>query len=328
MGSGQLRVLFVTGMHPTPARPRQGIIVIRQAEALRKRGHCVDFCELGTGGPLRYLRARSSVRATAERLNPEVVHIHFGYGGLAVPSLNMPVVTSFYGDDLNGTWTPRGLTWASRAGILASQFAAFRSKRCIVVSDGLRQRLWSKGVRHRTSVIPDAVDTELFRPMSRDAARRRFGLGLEEVIVLFPHDVTQATKRLGLAEAAIRELRSLGTPAHLWVVNDVDPRDMPWVYAAADVMIVTSAREGGPSSVKECLACGVPVVTVPVGDTEIIRLVDAAIMTDPEALALANGLRSFLNRRSGERTSLLPRRYWLDSAIDELENVYRSVLGT
>src|SRR5579859_2591560 len=229
MGSGQLRVLFVTGMHPTPARPRQGIIVIRQAEALRKRGHCVDFCELGTGGPLRYLRARSSVRATAERLNPEVVHIHFGYGGLAVPSLNMPVVTSFYGDDLNGTWTPRGLTWASRAGILASQFAAFRSKRCIVVSDGLRQRLWSKGVRHRTSVIPDAVDTELFRPMSRDAARRRFGLGLEEVIVLFPHDVTQATKRLGLAEAAIRELRSLGTPAHLWVVNDVDPRDMPWV---------------------------------------------------------------------------------------------------
>lgn len=78
---------------------------------------------------------------------------------------------------------------------------------------------------------------------------------------------------------------------------------------------------------KECLSCGVPVVTVPVGDLEIVRLVqNGAVITRPDAVALASGLRVALERRTDERTNLLPSRYRLDSAIEELEGVYRSVL--
>src|SRR5260370_1321337 len=159
-----MRVLFVTSMHPSPADPRRGVIVARLADALRALGHVVEFFSLGHGGgALRYLRARARVAAAVQRYAPDVVHVHFGYSGLAVPALDVPVVTSFYGDDLNGTWAPRGgTTWTSKIGVLISQLTARRSAACIVASRALRDKLWSGATRQQTVVVRDAVDPELF----------------------------------------------------------------------------------------------------------------------------------------------------------------------
>src|SRR2546430_1150755 len=138
-----MRILFVTSMHPTPANPQRGIIVARVAEALRALGHQVELFPLGhEGGPLRYVRARTHVAKAVRKHAPAVVHAHFGYSGLAIPALPVPIVTSFYGDDLNGTWIPGGgTTMKSKCGVLISQFVALRSTRCIAVSETLRERL-------------------------------------------------------------------------------------------------------------------------------------------------------------------------------------------
>lgn len=326
-----MRVLFVTSLHPTRLRPIQGIIVQRLAAALRGLGLTVEICPIGEPGgwgPFRYVLARRRVRDHIREFEPDIVHIHFGYSGVAVPRWRGPVVTTFNGDDLNGTYRAGGgLTWKSRVGLLASQLTAARSNRIVVVSEGLRARLWSSSARRRTSVIPDAVDPLLFQPRRQLVARKRLGLDTARRLVLFPHDVTQPTKRLWLARAAVQELQATVPEAELWIVNGVPPDEMPWYYAAADALIVTSTLEGGPSCVKEALACGLPVVSVAVGDVELLAGLTVGGPVAAEPVELADRLRRILRDQPDERHSLLPDHLELGKVATRIhDEVYLPLL--
>jgi glycosyltransferase involved in cell wall biosynthesis len=322
----KVNILFVTSMHPTARFPKRGVVVLRLASALRERGHRVDVFELGDrGGPWRYLAARSAVTEEVRRIGADIVHVHFGYSGLAVPSLDVPVVTSFNGDDLNGTWKRSGgLTLKSRLGILVSQVVAFRSRSCIAVSTALRARLWTKSLRRKTVVIRDAVDPRMFVPQPQRQARERLGVSMDERLVLFPHDASQPTKRLWLAEEAVDALRGSVPAARLWIVNDKPPDEMPRYYAAADALIVTSAREGGPSSAKEALACGLPVVSVAAGDTDLFTEVpDATFLSADTPEALASALLRAFAVSAEPRRCRLPSHLMLPDAAERIEQVYR-----
>jgi teichuronic acid biosynthesis glycosyltransferase TuaC len=324
-----LTILFVTSMHPSNRFPLRGVIIERLAMALRDVGHAVEFVKLGVGSPIRYLVAASNVADAIRRLTPDVIHVHFGYSGLAVPRTSVPIVTTFYGDDLNGTVTSDGgVSWKSRIGILVSQIVACRSTRCITVSAALRSRLWFSRTRAKTLTIRDAVDTRLFRPLSRITARDRLSVPHDEVLIIFPHDVQQPTKRVWLAQAAVDELRRWLPKARLWIVNGRPADEMPWYFAAADVMIVTSVKEGGPSSVKEALACGLRVVSVNVGDTQLFREVpEAMTCAAAQPADLAAGLREVLTRPSSERQSYLPEELSLPYAARQVSTVYRKAIA-
>jgi glycosyltransferase involved in cell wall biosynthesis len=176
-------------------------------------------------------------------------------------------------------------------------------------------------------VVRDAVDPGLFRPLSRTAARQRLGVPPDDVLVIFPHDVRQATKRLSLAEAAVKRLQAKVRSARLWVVNGAQADEMPWYYAAADVLIVTSLLEAGPSSAKEALACGLPVVSVPVGDTRLASEAPAGfLLADANPDDLARALASVLLREGAERVSLLPPELTLARAAQTLHEIYEDAL--
>jgi glycosyltransferase involved in cell wall biosynthesis len=164
--------------------------------------------------------------------------------------------------------------------------------------------------------------------MARHLARERLGLSQDEVLVIFPHDATQPTKRIGLAEAAVAHLRRRRPRARLWIVNNRSPDEMPLYYGAADVMIVTSLCEGGPSSVKEALACGIPVVSVPVGDTALFEEVPRAVFradASPEALSAA--LDDAVSQGATyDRQSFLPTELRLDRTAEAITALYREVL--
>ena len=322
-----LTVLFVTSMHPSVAFPLRGIIVQRLAAALRALGQRIEFVELGVGSPMRYVSARRRVAQAIRIIAPDVIHVHFGYSALAIPRTSLPIVTTFNGDDLNGTPTPSGgLTWKSRLGIVVSEYAAWRSNRCIAVSKTLRERLWTRALRAKTEVIRDAVDPSLFRPLPRQAARQRLGISEVDVLILFPHNAGEPTKRLWLAEAAVAALGERIPKARLWVVNGRPADSMPWYYAAADAMIVTSLFEGGPMATKEALACGLPVVSVRVGDLELFGEVpDGLVCADDRPLALASALRDVLQRAAKKRVTLLPQSLTLEVAARRLAALYRQL---
>jgi glycosyltransferase involved in cell wall biosynthesis len=183
-------------------------------------------------------------------------------------------------------------------------------------------------MKRKTRVVRDAIDPSLFRPMSQASARTRLGIGESSKLVLFPHNIEQATKRLWLAEAAVELVRASDPDVRLWVVNGRPADEMPWYYAAADMMIVTSVTEGGPSSVKEALACGLPVVSVPVGDVQLFdEAPDAMVQAGDTPEQLAAALHGVLRRPKADRRSQLPASLYLDAAAAALTRVYGEIAG-
>ena len=56
--------------------------------------------------------------------------------------------------------------------------------------------------------------------------------------------------------------------------NNVEYEDYPGIYDKMDCMLITSKEEGGPICAIEALACGIPIITTPVGVTKDIIVKD------------------------------------------------------
>jgi len=147
------------------------------------------------------------------------------------------------------------------------------------------------------SLIPCGVDLEKFRPVDREYARQRVGLSASCTYVLFPFDPGRQLKRHDLAEAAVALLRRQGMDVSLLAVWNASNDQMPLYYAAADAMVLCSDTEGSPTSVKEALACNLPVVSTDVGDVRaIMRGVEGTEICDQNAPSIAMALARVLER--------------------------------
>jgi glycosyltransferase involved in cell wall biosynthesis len=323
-----MRILVVTNMYPTAERIHSGIFVARQVEDLRRSGLDVQVELLGgERGSIDYLMARNRIARIARRFDPDVIHAHFGYTGLSVIGLGRPFLLSLCGDDLNGTSNGRGqITLKSRLGILVSQVAAARAARVIVVTESLRGKLW-RSSRERAEVLPYGIDDEAFRPMLKEQSREKLGIDTRGLVVAFVYPGRQPTKRLDLAESACNELRRRGREVRLLVVDGVAPDKMPLYYNAADCLLMTSDYEGSPNCVKEALACGVPVVSVRVGDVpDLLSVASRGRVVDREPAAIASGIESLCTMTSkGPRTSMLPTQFSVGDVGRRLRSTYTTI---
>ncbi len=122
------------------------------------------------------------------------------------------------------------------------------------------------------AVIPNAVDTDLFCPGDRAAARARLGLAGDARYALF---VGRFEHRKGadLAPEACRragfELLVAGrdAPPSAIALGTLAPAELRYAYRAADCVVFPTRYEGFGYVTVEGLACGVPVITTPVGWT-------------------------------------------------------------
>ena len=119
-------------------------------------------------------------------------------------------------------------------------------------------------------VIPNGVDTDLFRPRDRDEARRRFGLDPDARLALF---VGRTEARKGadlLLQACERAGFELMVAGHSTLpggheLGVLSPEDTAWAYAAADCVLFPTRYEACSWVVLEALASGVPLLTTRVG---------------------------------------------------------------
>jgi len=177
--------------------------------------------------------------------------------------------------------------------------------------------------------VPSGLDLELFRPQPRDQVRTALGLSLQERLVLFVGNPALARKRFALAQAAVAALRPR-QPTRLIVGWEMQHRQIADLMSACDALIVTSMQEGSPNSVKEALACNLPVVSVAVGDVAL-RLKGVAgceLCHNDRVETLAAALGRVLERR--ERIQGRSAVEHLNEVLltRQLINIYRSVLPT
>jgi teichuronic acid biosynthesis glycosyltransferase TuaC len=245
---------------------------------------------------------------------PQLIDAHYLYpDGVAAALLaeraGVPFVMTARGTDVNVLARMPGpgrrIAWA------ASRCAAV-----IAVSTQLKQGLIELGVdADRVVVLRNGVDPELFHPLDRALSRRELDLpdgpliagvgnlvpekGFDlaiEALALMPATtlvlVGEGPQRNSLA--ALARDRGVGDRVHMLPV--MPQSRLPHVYSAADVLVVTSTREGWPNVVLEALSCGTPVASVDVGAVAEM-LTDAAVgrvvrQRDPDQLAAA--VRAFL----------------------------------
>jgi glycosyltransferase involved in cell wall biosynthesis len=95
---------------------------------------------------------------------------------------------------------------------------------------------------------------------------------------------------------------------------------------ASDCLLVASDSEGSPTVVQEALACGLPIVSVPVGDiAERLRDVNHSRVVPREKAALASAIIELTRKplRSNGRAKI--SEISLDAIAGQLKGLYESL---
>lgn len=250
-----MRLLTVTNMYPTDADPTYGTFVGDEVVALRSDPR-VAFCEVqfidGRSDRLNYLRAVGRLRHAIGRGRPDVVHAHHGLAGaVAVTQRSVPVVITYHTGDLEMT---RWQRFVSRRAYRLAQDNICVSRRAMAQLPGPAHH------------ITCGVDTDLFAPVDRGAARARFAVADDALAVLFPSSPARTKKAYPRFVEVLERLRGRGARVHELQLMGLPREQVPALMAAADVMLLTSIQEGSPVAVMEALACGLGVVATAVGD--------------------------------------------------------------
>lgn len=137
----------------------------------------------------------------------------------------------------------------------------------------------------RIEVIPNAIDTAIYRPLPKPLARETLGLPQSAKIVLFADD-SRANPRKGfqLFLDALAKLPAQNGPVHAavfgrvaapadfrcpipvhWLGRFADDVSLALAYSAADVYVSCSSEEAFSLTVLEAMACGLPVVATDSG---------------------------------------------------------------
>ena len=233
--------------------------------------------------------ARAGLAALARRERPDVVVLDYAWpAAAAVPALReqrIPCVVSGRGSDV--------LEVAGEAG-LADELAFYLRSAghwCAVSSDLVKTMDRLGSAPGRGVLVPNGVDARLFHPRARAEARAALRLAYQpdaRLVLVCGHLIERKDPLLALEvfaragtardrlvflgrgplEPALRSAlaaRALATRVEL--VGEVPPEELALWYGAADLLLLTSRREGRPNVVLEALASGRPVLAADAGGT-------------------------------------------------------------
>ncbi len=320
----------------------------------------------------------SRVPERVTQMSPDIVHMHWINGEMLAPSdflrFRAPLVWT-----LHDMWafcgtehyaeTDRWQTGYTKANRPVSQFGLDLDRMRWLA----KRRAWSAPIQLicpsnwlaecvRTSallntwpvtVIPNAIDTEAWRPVEKTQARAKLGLPPEVPLVLFGAIGGTDDPRKGgdLLKVAIRELvdqvpdltlvvfgqtdgPDLGAPTRY--LGDVkNDQDMVNIYSAADVFLLPSRRDNLPNTALESLSCGTPVAAFRIGGMEdIVQHRETGYLADPFSTAdFAVGIHWMLSdaeRRAGlSKKAVLEARskFGAKSVARKHIDLYRELLN-
>lgn len=220
-----------------------------------------------------------------------LIDAHFAYpDGEAATRLgrwlDLPVTITLRGTEVPHSRNPVLRPRLARALKAAAQVFA--------VSDSLRQLALELGVDvQKTEVVGNGVDSAVFHPVERSAARERLGLpqrarvlisvgglverkGMHRVIDCLPAlleshpDLHYLIVGGGSPEGDMRpaldaQVARLGLGGRVHFLGALPPDELKWPLSASDVFALSTRNEGWANVFLEAMACGLPVVTTDVG---------------------------------------------------------------
>jgi glycosyltransferase involved in cell wall biosynthesis len=281
--------------------------------------------------PFRDLKAISGILRYMHRVRPTIVHAHTPKGGL----LGM-IAAWLYRAPVR-VYHMRGLPLTDASGLkrrllwLSEWLACRLADQVICVSHSVRGEALAAGVCPAGKIRVflggsgngvdgrDRFNPELHGFEARHAARERFGIPPEAVVIGF---VGRIVRDKGLVElaAAWQELRQRFSHVHLLLVGPFEPQDplpadveamlrsdprihvagedwnTPPLYAAMDLAVLPTYREGFPNVPLEAAAMGLPVVATRIpGCVDAVAHGETGMLVPPrDAASLAAALSAYI----------------------------------
>jgi glycosyltransferase involved in cell wall biosynthesis len=303
----------------------------------------------------RDLRALYEISRIVREFRPHIVHTHKAKAGVlgrtAAWTHRVPAtIHTFHGHLLNGYFSPA----KTRVVVNVERAFARRTTRLVAVGTQVRGALLEAGGAPRTQCVVAPPGTCVPAVSHPDDARRRFSLPLDVPVVTFVGRLTPVKRPERFVDAAIRLAETRPT-AHFLVAGEGELLDwlreralplgdrirfLGWcadveqVYAASDVVMLTSDNEGMPVSLIEAAAVGIPAVTTRVGSAPEVVLdgvTGFVTSTDTAALADAAGrllddaeLRQRLGDAARQRAS---EQFAPGRLVDDIADLYEQVVA-
>lgn len=348
----QSRMLVEDGGHAVPATIRGPGRRDRLAAPLRAKAADALTARLVSDNPVMHEPAlfSSGSRAALARTKADIVNLHWVSGNMlsvdAIGKITAPVVWTLHdmwafcgaehyaedtrwrdgylpnnrppgerGFDINRwTWERKRRAWRRPMHIVTpSRWLAG------LVRDSALMRGWP------VEVIPNAIDTAIWVPGDRTAARRLLGLPEDRPVLLFGAMGGDRDPRKGfdLLVGALTTLKARGDtpdrgePTLLVFGRGAEEGDVPalpfparymghlqddlslrLLYVAADLFVLPSRIDNLPNTAVESLACGTPVVGFDNGGMpDLVRHGETGYLARPgDSDDLAHGLREVLAR--------------------------------
>jgi glycosyltransferase involved in cell wall biosynthesis len=233
-------------------------------------------------GMLGDLCSPFSLRKAIHRIQPDLIHVHYGYqkmNSLVLTRFNPLLLTIMGGDVLPEQGFQGRKAWLIKRLLESADLITSKS----VFLDRALQRIGDFGDKIRR--ITWGVDTRTFRPgLDGSSLRRRWNIQPDELVFLCPRicqplynkdlhirAFSLFLRRSGLKaklivgelypddayQARLRALvAELGLQGQVCFAGALPHPEMPVYFNLADIMVATPRSDGMPQSLYEAMACG------------------------------------------------------------------------
>lgn len=318
-----MKVLHITNNYPTIIHPIYGIFVKEQIDSLTDLGieNEVFFINGREKGKLEYIRSVFKLRSYLKGKQFDIIHCHHALSALCFIfsgySKKIKFIISYQNDPLHeqGKYFYRYIKNKCNAIILKNNSP---------IVDG-----------NFIFYQPNGVNIDFFKPNSRKECLNMLNLSSNKKYILFvSSNFIREQKRYDRFLEVLSILRNkynLSNIEELKLINT--KRELvPYYFNASSLHLLTSDFEGSPNSVKEAMACNIPVVSTNVGNIkELFSGIEGCYVSNTnnsEELAELSFRALQRNTKLDIRSGLINKGLDIISVAKNIMKIYQKILST